>query len=106
MNQPPQGPPDMGQLFAQAQQIQQQMMDRARQKEVEASAGGGMVVVTANGALEITSVKIDPRCVDPSDVGMLQDLVTAAVNQAIAKAQETMQGEMQQLAGGMLPGLF
>lgn len=109
MTQPPQGPPDLSNLFAQAQQLQQQMLaaqERARSKTVEATAGGGMVTATMNGALELTSLKIDASVVDPKDVGMLQDLVIAAVNQAVLKAQEMMQGEMQQVAGGMLPGLF
>jgi DNA-binding YbaB/EbfC family protein len=106
---PPDGPPDLTNLFAQAQQLQQQMLaaqERAKAKTVEASAGGGMVTATMNGALELISLKIDPQAVDPRDVVMLQDLVIAAVNQAVAKAQEMMQGEMQQVAGGMLPGLF
>ena len=108
MPQPP-GPPDLNHLLAQAQQLQQQMVEaqeRAKTRTVEAAAGGGMVTATVNGALEIISLKIDPACVDPKDVGMLQDLVIAAVNQAVLKAQEMMQGEMQQLAGGMMPGLF
>lgn len=110
MNQPPQGgPPDLGNLFAQAQQLQQKMMEaqeRAKRRTVEASAGGGMVTATMNGALELTSLKIDPQAVDPRDVGMLEDLVRAAVNQALVKAQEMMQGEMQSVAGGLVPGLF
>ena len=108
MAQPP-APPDLNALLAQAQQLQQQMLEaqeRAKTKVVEASAGGGMVTAVVNGSLEVVSLKIDPQCVDPKDVGMLQDLVVAAVNQAIAKAQEMMQGEMQSLAGGMMPGLF
>lgn len=109
MTQPPQGPPDLSNLFAQAQQLQQQMLaaqERAKSKSVDASAGGGMVTATVNGSLEVTSIKIDPQCVDPKDMGMLEDLVRAAVNQALTKAQEMMQGEMQSVAGGMLPGLF
>lgn len=104
------GPPDMSALLAQAQQLQQRMMEaqeRAKARTVEASAGGGMVTATMNGALELVSLSIEPQCVDPRDVGMLQDLVIAAVNQAMHKAQEMMQGEMQSVAGGMLPpGLF
>ena len=108
MAQPP-APPDLNALLAQAQQLQQQMLEaqeRAKTKIVEASSGGGMVTAVVNGSLELVSLKIDPQCVDPKDVGMLQDLVVAAVNQAVGKAQEMMQGEMQSLAGGMLPGLF
>jgi hypothetical protein len=108
---PPQGggPPDLSNLFAQAQQLQQKMMEaqeRAKAKVVEASAGGGIVTARVNGAFEVVSLKIDPQVVDPKDVGMLEDLVRAAVNQALAKAQEMMQGEMQSVAGGMMPGLF
>lgn len=111
MNQPPQGggPPDLGALFAQAQQLQQKMMeaqDRAKSRTVEATAGGGMVTAKMNGSLELVSLKIDPQAVDPRDVPMLEDLVRAAVNQAIVKAQEMMQGEMQNVAGGLVPGLF
>ena len=114
MNQPPgggpPGMPDMGALFAQAQQLQQKMMDaqeRAKKLVAEASAGGGMVIATVSGELQIVSLRIDPQCVDPKDVGMLEDLVRAAVNQAMVKAQELVQGEMQQITGGMLPpGLF
>ncbi len=106
----PPGPASLEGLLAQAQQLQQKMMDaqeRARGLSVEASAGGGMVVAQVNGALQLTSLKIDPQAVDPRDVGMLQDLVIAAVNQAMIKAQEMVQGEMQTVAGGMLPpGLF
>ena len=102
--------PDMNALFAQAQQLQSKMMEaqeRAKQQSVEASAGGGMVVASVNGALQLTSLKIDPQAVDARDVGMLQDLVIAAVNQALLKAQEMVQGEMQTVAGGMIPpGLF
>jgi DNA-binding YbaB/EbfC family protein len=103
-------PPDLGNLLAQAQQLQQQMLaaqERAKSLTVEASAGGGMVSATVTGAMELRSLKIDPSCVDPKDLGMLQDLVIAAVNQALVKAQEMMQAEVQKVAGGMLPpGLF
>ena len=109
MAQPPQGPPDLNAMFAQAQQLQQQMLqaqERAKSKTVEAAAGGGMVTAVVNGGMELVTLKIDPQCVDPKDLSMLQDLVIAAVNQALAKAQEMMQGEMQSVAGGMMPGLF
>src|SRR2546428_10473765 len=107
MSQPPPGGPDLGNLFQQAQALQQKMLDaqeKAKAKTVEASAGGGMVTAVVSGGMEVVSLKIDPQCVDPKDVTMLQDLVIAAVNQALAKAQEMMQGEMQSVAGGMLPG--
>jgi len=101
---------DLGAMMQQAQQLQQQMMEAqeaAKQKTVEASAGGGMVTVTISGGLEIRALKIDPACIDPKDPGMLQDLIIAAVNQAIQKAQELQAGAMQSVAGGLnIPGLF
>jgi DNA-binding YbaB/EbfC family protein len=103
--------PDFNNLLAQAQQLQQQMLrvqEEARSKTVEASAGGGMVTATMTGGFELRALKIDPQCVDPSDLQLLQDLVIAAVNQAIQKAQEMVQEEMQKAAGGMglPPGLL
>jgi DNA-binding YbaB/EbfC family protein len=106
MNFPPGGPPDFSGLLAQAQQLQQQMIEvqeKAKQKTVEASAGGGMVVATVTGGLELKALKIDPQCFDPKDPSMLQDLVIAAVNQALAKAQEMVKEEVQRVAGGLLP---
>ncbi|MEM5786505.1 MAG: YbaB/EbfC family nucleoid-associated protein [Syntrophobacteraceae bacterium] len=81
-------------------------------KTVEASAGGGMVIVTVNGRQEVLSIRIDPQVVDPADVEMLQDLITAAVNDGLRKAQELAASEMGKLAGGLnipglnIPGLF
>ena len=103
--------PDLNQLMQQAQALQQKMMEAqedAKQKTVEASAGGGMVTATMTGGFELRSLKIDPQAIDPKDVTMLQDLVIAAVNQAIQKAQEMMAEEMQKVTGGMglPPGLF
>jgi DNA-binding YbaB/EbfC family protein len=79
---------------------------------VEASAGGGMVTVVVNGRQEIVSVKIDPQVVDPQDIEMLQDLIVAAANDGLRRAQEMAASEMGKLAGGLnipglkLPGLF
>ncbi|HEX2573025.1 MAG TPA: YbaB/EbfC family nucleoid-associated protein [Polyangia bacterium] len=103
--------PDLNNLLAQAQQLQQQMLriqEQARLKTVEASAGGGMVTATMTGGFELRALKIDPQCVDPNDLQLLQDLIIAAVNQAILKAQEMVQEEMQKAAGGMglPPGLL
>lgn len=103
--------PDFNNLLAQAQQLQQQMLriqEQARSKTVESSAGGGMVTATMTGGFELRALKIDPQCVDPSDLQLLQDLIIAAVNQAILKAQEMVQEEMQKAAGGMglPPGLL
>ncbi len=83
-----------------------EMQEELAKKTVEASAGGGMVTVKASGALQIVEVTIDPAVVDPQDVGMLQDLIYAASNEALKKAREMMEGEMSQLTGGMkIPGL-
>jgi nucleoid-associated protein EbfC len=102
--------PDLNALMQQAQMMQQKMMDAqdaARQKTVEASAGGGMVTVVVTGGLEVKSIKIDPAVIDPKDAGMLQDLVVAAVNQGLQKAQELVATEMQSVTGGLnIPGLF
>jgi len=81
-------------------------------KTVESTAGGGMVTVVANGRQEVISLRIDPQVVDPQDIEMLQDLVVAAVNDALRRSQEMAASEMAKLAGGLnipglnLPGLF
>ncbi len=98
-------------LMKQAQQMQERvkkLQEEAGGKTVEASSGGGMVTVVANGRQEIISIKIDPSVVDPSDLDMLQDLVTAAVNEALRKSQELMKEEMAKLTSGMglPPGMF
>ena len=102
--------PDLNALMQQAQMMQQRMMEAqeaARAKTVEASAGGGMVTVVVTGGMELKSIKIDPTVIDPKDAGMLQDLVVAAVNQGLHKAQELMTQEMQSVTGGLnIPGLF
>jgi hypothetical protein len=78
----------------------------ASEEVVTTSVGGGVVKVTINGALEIQSLTIDPDVVDPDEIEMLQDLVTAAVNEAIQKAQEMMSDHMASVTGGLgLPGL-
>lgn len=98
-------------LMKQAQQMQEKvkkLQEEAASKTVEASAGGGMITVVANGRQEILSVKIDPSVVDPNDIDMLQDLVAAAVNEALRKSQEFMKEEMANLTSGMglPPGLL
>ncbi len=103
---------DLNALFQQAQQIQEEMkkaQERLGQKMVTGTAGGGMVIVTANGKGEIQKVQIDKQAVDPRDVPMLEDLVLAAVNNALKAAQEAAAAEnpMSGLAsgmGGMFPG--
>ena len=77
------------------------------QRTVEGSAGGGMVVVTANGKNQIVGVKIDKQVVSPDDVEMLQDMVLSATNQAIERAQEMMNAEVSKVTGGAgVPGMF
>lgn len=101
--------PDLGGLMEAAQRMQREMQrvqEELAGKHVEASAGGGMVTVVANGRMEVVSVKIDASVVDPKDVGMLQDLVTAAVNQALVKARDLAQAEIARITGGMsMPGM-
>lgn len=100
----------MGDLVRQAQMMQKkmsQMQEDMGKRTVEASAGGGMVTAVVTGAQDLVSIKIDKSVVDPNDVDMLQDLVLAAVNDAMKKAKEMAAAEMQQLTGGMkIPGLF
>ncbi|MFO7727431.1 MAG: YbaB/EbfC family nucleoid-associated protein [Desulfonatronovibrio sp.] len=100
----------MNDLVRQAQMMQKKMakmQEDLNTKEVEASAGGGMVTVKANGAQEVIGIKIEKDVVDPEDVEMLQDLVLAATNDALKRAKDMVQAEMSQLTGGMkIPGLF
>lgn len=85
-----------------AEEIQEDLKERV----VEASSGGGMVTVHVNGKQELLSIKIDPEVVNPDDVQMLEDLVLAAVSQAMKKSQEMYQEEMGKLTGGLnVPGL-
>jgi hypothetical protein len=98
-------------LMKQAQQMQERvkkLQQEAGNKTVEASSGGGMVTVVANGRQEVLTIRIDKSVVDPNDVEMLQDLVTAAVNEALRKSQELMKEEMAKLTSGMglPPGMF
>ena len=101
-----------GNLMKEAQKLQAQieaLKEEAAKRRVEASAGGGMVVVEANGNQEILAVKIDREVITPEDPQMLEDLVLAAVNEALRKSREMVASEMSKLAGGLggkLPGLF
>lgn len=99
----------MANMMKQAQKLQSkmlQMQEELAQRTVEASAGGGMVKVVANGKQQIVSVQIEKEVVDPEDVDMLQDLVQAAVNDALTRSQEMVQSEMSKLTGGLsIPGL-
>jgi DNA-binding YbaB/EbfC family protein len=99
---------DMNQLFQQVGQMQEQMQKAQAElanETVEATAGGGMVTVIANGAGEIKQIKIDPKAIDPNDAEMLEDMILAAVNEAIRSAQSLMESKLGGLAGGALGGL-
>jgi nucleoid-associated protein EbfC len=100
----------MGNLMKQAQKLQTKMLklqEEMAEKTAEASSGGGMVKAVANGKQQILSIQIEKEVVDPDDVEMLQDLVLAAVNDALNKAQEMVASEMNKLTGGMnIPGLM
>jgi len=100
----------MGNMMKQAQKLQSQMMKMQEElgsKTVEATAGGGMVRVTATGKQQIMSIRIEPEVVNPEDVEMLQDLITAAVNDALIKSQQMASAEMAKLTGGLnIPGLM
>jgi len=99
----------MNKMMKQVQKMQQDMMrlqEELANRTVESTAGGGVVRVTANGKNEITAIEIKPEAVDPEDVEMLQDLVLAAVNEALKKAQDMASQEMGRLTGGLkIPGL-
>jgi DNA-binding YbaB/EbfC family protein len=99
----------MANMMKQAQKLQSQMLklqEELAEKTVESSSGGGMVKVVANGRQQIVSIQIEKEVVDPEDLEMLQDLVLAAVNDALAKAQEMASSEMGKLTGGLnIPGL-
>ncbi len=102
---------NMNNLMKQARKMQEQMVkmqEELEDKTVEATVGGGVVSVVANGKKEILEITIQPEAVDPDDIEMLQDLILAAVNEAIRKAEEMAQGEMGKLTGGMgmPPGMF
>ena len=100
----------MGNLMKQAQKLQSKMLklqEELADRTVETSSGGGMVKVVANGRQQIVSIQIEKEVVDPDDVEMLQDLVLAAVNDALTKSQEMVTAEMSKLTGGMnIPGLI
>ena len=106
----PGGMGNMGNMMKQMKKVQKQMEEMQNQleeTEVEASAGGGAVTVKVNGKRELIDITIDEVVVDPEDVEMLQDLVMAAVNEDMRKADEIAAQEMTKLTGGMnIPGMF
>ncbi|MGE5472931.1 MAG: YbaB/EbfC family nucleoid-associated protein [Ignavibacteriales bacterium] len=100
---------NMGNLMKQAEKMQkdmQKVQEELEEKTIEASSGGGAVTVVATGKKDLKEIKIKPEVVDPDDVEMLQDLILAAVNEAIRKADELVSSEMRKITGGGLPGLF
>ena len=101
---------NISQMMKQAQKLQSRMMEMQAElgnRTVSAQAGGGMVEAVVNGRQELLSLRIDPEVATPDDVEMLQDLITAAINEALNRAREMMAQEMSKLTGGMqIPGLF
>ena len=99
----------MGNMMKQAQKLQSKMMKMQEEmgnKTVEGSAGGGMVKAVADGKQQIREIHIEQEVIDPEDVEMLQDLILAAINDALNRSQEMVSGEMSKLTGGMnIPGL-
>lgn len=100
----------LGNIMKQAQMMQQKMgrmQEELAERQIEATAGGGMVTAVVNGRQQLVSLKIEKSVVDPEDVEMLQDLVVVAVNEAVKKSQEMVQGEMSKITGGFnIPGMF
>lgn len=98
------------QLMKQAKDMQARMaqiQEELEKRQYEASSGGGMVVATVNGRQELLALRIEKEVVKPEDIGMLQDLIISAVNQALRNSQESAREEMSKITGGMsLPGLF
>lgn len=101
---------NFGNIMKQAKKMQERMLqlqEELASKTIEATAGGGMVSVSVNGKFEIVALKIEKEVVNPGDVEMLQDLVIAAVNEGIRKAQEMASAEMGKITGGLqIPGLM
>jgi nucleoid-associated protein EbfC len=101
---------NMNQMMKQVKKMQEQMLKAQEElgtKEIEGSAGGGVVTVIVNGHKKVLSVNIKPEVVDPEDIDMLQDLVLTAVNDAVTKADELANKDMGKFPGGMkIPGLF
>ena len=101
-------PNNMASLMKQAQKMQKQMEDATKEleeKEMTATAGGGVVEITVSGKREVTKVKIDPEAVDPDDVEMLEDLIMAATNEAMRKIDEYSQNTIGKITGGLGGGM-
>ncbi len=101
---------NFGNMMKQAQKLQSKMLEMQEElgnRTVSAQVGGGMVEVVANGRQEILSLRIDPEVVNPDDTEMLQDLILAAINDALNRSREMVSAEMAKLTGGLkIPGLF
>ena len=104
---------NMAQMMKQARKMQEQLaaaQESLKEVSVDASAGGGMVKVTANGDMQLTSLTIDPEAVDPDDVDMLQDMILAAVNEALRGVNEAANQQMSAVTSGLnlpgMPGMF
>ncbi|KXB35277.1 DNA-binding protein, YbaB/EbfC family [Atopobium deltae] len=101
---------NMAQMMKQARKMQEQLAqteEKLRDMEVSSSAGGGMVKVTATGGMRITSIQIDPEAVNPEDTDLLQDMILAAVNDALNSAQDLASQQMSAVTGGLnIPGLM
>ncbi|MDQ0202394.1 YbaB/EbfC family nucleoid-associated protein [Pectinatus haikarae] len=102
---------NMAGMMKKVQKLQQQMakmQDDLKEKTVEVSSGGGVIKVIMNGEKQVVSLTIDPSAVDPQDVEMLQDLISAAINESVKKVDDMMASEMGKLTGGLNipPGMF
>ncbi|OUR92991.1 YbaB/EbfC family nucleoid-associated protein [Halobacteriovorax marinus] len=101
---------NMNNLMKQAQVMQQKMATLQKEleaREIETSAGGGMVKIKINGKQEVLELKLDPECVDPSDVESLEELILTAVNQSVKESQDMVSNAMSKVTGGLsIPGLF
>lgn len=101
---------NLGGLMKQAQKLQSKMAEMQEElgrRTVSAQAGGGMVEATVNGRQELVSLRIDPEVANPDDIEMLQDLITAAINEALNRSRDMVAQEMSKLTGGLqIPGLF
>lgn len=101
---------NMNSVIKQAQKMQEEMervQQETEEEQVEATSGGGVVKVVVNGKKELISIKLDPDAVDPDDVETLEDLIMAAVNEGVKKAEEIMSERMGAITGGLnIPGLF
>ena len=103
------GQPNLNQMMKQVQKMQAEMLEaqeKLKDEVVEASAGGGMVKVKMTGDLQLVELKIDPEAIDPEDAEVLEDMVTAAINEALRAAQDLAQSKLGGAGGGLgLPGL-